>query len=372
MRRSLVRPALALVAFVAALASGGASPAARACCPAPPRGFEVRIADQEILVVWDPATKTEHFVRRAVFSGGGEAPAAGFGFLVPTPTRPEVAASNGGAFGLLREETRPWVVQKTRWRVSVMPLLAYPFLLTMMGSRASPTPTASIDRGVDVLEQTHVAGYDVAVLAASDPKALTDWLGANGYDARPALQEWARPYIEKRWIITAFKYAARMGEVGTDAVRMSFSTETPLFPYRVPTDNIAPPGQGNLLRAFVVAPGRATGTLGEGPGRPWTQGQVKRARPLPAAELARLVGQAIPPEAVKSLGDGAWLTAFEDPTWPSGTDDLTFTLDPKGEEHQEVIYHYDDATVPLPLDLILGLGFLGLYLRRRVKGAPKA
>lgn len=368
MRRTLVRPALALGAFVAALASAGAPPAARACCPAPPRGFEVRIAAQEILVVWDPTTKMEHFVRRAMFSAGGSPPAAGFGFLVPTPTRPEVAASDGGAFDLLREESKPRIVQKTRWSVSVTPLL----LMTMSArSKGMVVRAGAMDRGIDVLEQAHVAGYDVAVLAASDPEALTDWLGANGYDARPTLQEWARPYVEKRWIITAFKYAARPGEVGTDAVRMSFRTETPLFPYRVPTDNLAPAGEGNLLRAFVVAPGRAAGTLGEGQSaRPWSQAEVKRARPLPAVDLARLVGKAVPADALKGLGDGAWLTAFDDPTWPSGTDDLTFTLDPKGEEYQEVIYDYDDATIPLPADLLLGLGLLGLFVRWKLKGAP--
>lgn len=366
---SRVRPALAL----AALAAGLLPPPARACCPASPRDYDVRIADQEILVVWDPTTRTEHFVRQAAFSGGRGAPAAGFGFLVPTPSRPEVAASSGQAFDLLREQTKPRIVHDTRWRVSVIPLLAYPFLMTA-GSRSKSAPeiTAMIDRGVDVLEEAHVAGYDVAVLAASDPKALTGWLSTNGYDARPAIEEWAAPYVEKRWIITAFKYAARPGDVATDAVRMSFQTEAPLFPYRVPTDNIAPPGRGNLLRTFVVAPGRATGTLGAGQAaRPWSQAEVKRARALPAAELARLVGQAIPAEAVKSLGDGAWLTAFEDRTWPSGTDDLTFTLDPKGEEYQEVVVIEDEATLPLPADVLVGLGLLGLFLRRKLKAAPK-
>lgn len=370
MRRSRVRPALALIALSAGLV---ARPAA-ACCPASPRDYDVRIADQEILVVWDPATKTEHFVRQAAFSGGRGAPAAGFGFLVPTPSRPEVAASSGKAFDLLREQTKPRIVHDTRWSVSVMPLVAYPFLLTA-GSRSKSDAgiTERINRGVDVLEETHVAGYDVAVLAASDPRALTGWLSANGYDARPALEEWAAPYVEKRWIITAFKYAARPGDVATDAVRMSFQTDAPLFPYRVPTDNIAAQGRGNLLRTFVVAPGRATGTLGEGQGaRPWSQAEVKRARRLPAGELERLVGQALPAGAVKALGDDAWLTAFEDRTWPSGTDDLTFTLDPKGAEYEEVIHIEDEATLPLPADVLVGLGLLGIFVRRRLKGAPKA
>ena len=61
--------------------------ASRACCPAFPPGPDttVRIADQEILVVWNPATKTEHFIRQASF----RSQAKGFGFLVPTPTPPQ-------------------------------------------------------------------------------------------------------------------------------------------------------------------------------------------------------------------------------------------------------------------------------------------
>jgi hypothetical protein len=366
-RRSLVRPALALVALVAALASGGAPPEARACCTAFPKGERpVEIAAQEILIVWDPTTKKEHFVRKAEFGGGHD----GFGFLVPSPTRPEVEASRNEVFVGLDEVSRARVQEETRWEVSVMPLLAYPFAVTMRASRGG----AGMSDGIDVLEQKHVAGYDVAVLAASDTRSLVDWLAANHFDARPELQEWARPYVAKGWIITAFRYAPIAGNTtAAEAVRMTFGTDAPLFPYRVPTDVLARPGDAHLLRTYVVGPGRASGTLGEGSAsRPWDAGKVKRALPVPSAELARLVGAALPAGALAPLGEGAWLTTFDDRTWPGGTEDLTFALDPKGEEHQEVYYRYTDRTLPLPPDAILGLGLLGLFLRRKLKGAPKA
>src|SRR4051794_11845205 len=38
-----------------------------ACCPAPPSGRPVVNADQTVVIVWDAATKTEHFIRRASF-----------------------------------------------------------------------------------------------------------------------------------------------------------------------------------------------------------------------------------------------------------------------------------------------------------------
>ena len=59
-------------------------PDAAACATAPPRGEEVQIAEEEAVIVWDPATRTEHFIRRASF----HSTARTFGFLLPTPTTP--------------------------------------------------------------------------------------------------------------------------------------------------------------------------------------------------------------------------------------------------------------------------------------------
>src|SRR5947209_5762901 len=55
---------------------------ALACAPAPHAGDEIAIVEESAVIVWDPAAKTEHFIRRATFRGkeGHD-----FGFLVPTP-----------------------------------------------------------------------------------------------------------------------------------------------------------------------------------------------------------------------------------------------------------------------------------------------
>ena len=45
------------------------SPDASACCPAPPEGKPVVNADQTVLIVWDAAAKTQHFIRQASFKG---------------------------------------------------------------------------------------------------------------------------------------------------------------------------------------------------------------------------------------------------------------------------------------------------------------
>jgi antitoxin (DNA-binding transcriptional repressor) of toxin-antitoxin stability system len=50
-------------------------PDADACATAPPRGEEVQIAEEEAVITWDPATRTEHFIRRASFHSTARAAA---------------------------------------------------------------------------------------------------------------------------------------------------------------------------------------------------------------------------------------------------------------------------------------------------------
>lgn len=338
----------------------------RACCPAWRRGEPVRIADQQILVVWDPATRVEHFIREAKFAAAPGARQEGFGFLVPSPTVPEIAAADGAVFELLNDRIQPRVVEVTRyenhysllWRLFVLESKAP----ASRARVAAPPPRAA----VEVLKTARVGGYDVVVLKAAAPAALTEWLADNGYDSRPELAEWSRPYVEKGWMITAFKYATDATSIDVSAVRLSFETDAPLFPYRVPTDQIDPDApRRNLLRAFVIGPGRAEGTLGEGAAtRPWEAGNVVYSHPL---EVNASFLAAVLPEGTAGGATNAWLTAFEDATWPSGTDDLTFAFDPAGAMFQRVVEHVTrrDRLVPLDAIALAGLGLAWVARRRR-------
>ena len=72
------------------------APPAPACCPAPPSGRPVVNADKTVILIWDAATKTQHFIRQASFKSEAD----DFGFLVPTPTQPELNESGNAAFPL--------------------------------------------------------------------------------------------------------------------------------------------------------------------------------------------------------------------------------------------------------------------------------
>lgn len=341
----------------------------RACCPAWRRGEMVRIADQRILVAFDPRTGVEHFVREARFAGDRADADGSFGFLVPSPAEPEIAEADGGVFDVLERLSSPRIETVTRLRPRFSLLASL-----LLSASAEPTSRLATDSGikqsaVQVVKTVRVAGYDAVVLRADDPRRLAEWLAGNGFDSRPELVDWSAPYVAKGWMITAFRYVGGADRVDVAAVRMSFATDTPLFPYRVPTDQVAAAGQASLLRAYVVGPGRATGVLGEGPdARPWSQAEVKVSRPLTAdGGDAGFLATALPAGSDAAFAD-AWLTTFDDPTWPSGTDDLTFGFDAEAEPYQRVVRKTRDRDLLVPLDVI-ALVALGLVIARHRRAA---
>lgn len=305
-RLSLAGPLLAACVFAAL--------PAYACCPAPPPGERVQIADQEVLIVWDAATRTEHFIRRASFSTR----LPSFGFLVPTPSVPSLGEAPDALFGRLIDAIRPKVETRTDLTLG---FLCLPTLSA--GSRAA----VDMDRsgGVRVLLEQRVAGYDAVVLDADDPEALARWLQERGYDSRPALVEWLRPYVASKWKLTAFKLAAptaagREGEGTRYAVRMSFKTDRPLFPFRTPRDqqgdDPSGAGGGALLRVFFAGAQKAAGSFGA---TPW---DARVAYADERDDFASLLAGALPDGASLAAG---WLTVFEDHRWPRAAgDDLYF------------------------------------------------
>jgi hypothetical protein len=295
-----------LIANIVVFASAAA---ALACAPAPPRGYEVEIGEENAIIVWDAASRTEHFIRRATFA----TPANDFGFLVPTPTRPTLAEASDDAFRRLGEVTAPAIVTEVRYE---------PAGGALSCSANAPRDMITV---VQVLEETHLAGYDAAVLAANDPSALNNWLGQHGYESRPALTEWLGDYTNAGWVITAFKIAKvdpKRPRVGTTAVRMSFQTDRPFFPYREPADQRGPSAEWRgqrLLRVYFIGDGRVAGQLGV---ENWWQGKTVWANALPETDRGRLEKTlSVPLPDRGSL----WLTEFEDRSSPRpGTDDVFF------------------------------------------------
>jgi hypothetical protein len=232
----------------------------------------------------------------------------------------------------------------------------------MMMANADSVPTS----GVSVLQSKKVAGYEVAVLRASDSGELVGWLKENHYEVRKDLQEWVEPYVRDGWLITAFKYDIGSKRATVGSVRISFATDKPVFPYRVPKDQFSEQGRGNLLKIFVVGPGRASGSLAQADSSlAWNRGKLRYSMPMEREPLDELLGDSIPQGSFASP-ERMWLTAWDDPTWPSSQEDLWFGFDPGGVSYQEVRTVVRDRLIYLPIDVLglLAIG-AGLVIRRR-------
>jgi len=275
--------------------------------------LRVRIDAEEALIVWDAARRTEHFIRRADFrkERGGA-----FGFLVPTPTRPTLAEADEGVFSRLADlYTRP----EPRRRA-----------LRSVGDDGA-------DRVV-VVQVTRVAGMSATVLRATDPAALAAWLQQHGFASRPGFAAWLSRYTSGTWHLTAFRYdGGPRPDFGARAVRLSFQTPRPFYPYAEPADQTQHPTR--RLRVTVVAPARVRGIVGDAP---WGARLGYADHPA----LQSVLRGAVPADLSVA---GAWMTTFEEHPSRRGSADLFFDVDPA------------QAAVPASL---------ARHLRVRVRRAP--
>jgi len=324
----------------------------QACAPIGRPGEEIRISDESAIIVWNAPARVQHFIRRASIN----AKSADIGFLVPTPTVPELAEANNAAFGVVEKLSEPDNYEK------------------YMRTRIVPGP-ASAPR-VTVVATAKVGGYDAAVLDATDATALDAWLKANGYASNPALLEWYKPYVEKRWMITAFKLAndsPQSSSIDAKAVRMSFRTEQPIYPYREPES--AGDREGRSLNVYFLGDARVEAKAGVArwEARSWsktlTPGQSKELR-----EVLKL--------AEAQTGQMKRLTVFLDYSKSrAGKGDLTFEpatnqADLPHPEQPEIdkILKIEDARSAEQLlwgSLLLTLLGLAYYIHWRRKSRKK-
>jgi hypothetical protein len=246
----------------------------------------VHIAAEEALVVWDAERRLEHFVRAATFQGGP----ATFGFLVPVPSFPELSEADERIFERIERFLEAQRPEEVHWRFEGLTSFA-------LSKRSSAVPAAL---GVTVLGAARVAGMDAVVLEADSAKALAEWLSARDFDFRPELTAWLSPYVDEHYKIVAFKYARDGSEprVGTRAVRLSFRTEHPFFPYREPRD--AARSVPATFRLHVLASTSMIPVLGEAR-VPWG-GVVRYSGPFTAE-----------PPPFARIGS-PWITMFEEVT----------------------------------------------------------
>ncbi len=140
-----------LALAIVAIAELPNPPKAPACAPAPRRGESIDVNSEEAIVFYDAKTKTEHFIRRANF----RTEAKDFGFLVPTPTKPELGETENYIFERLDTATLPRHVPSG----NVKRIVQKRNLPTAAAGTAERAPSVPV-----ILDRKKVAGYDAVVL----------------------------------------------------------------------------------------------------------------------------------------------------------------------------------------------------------------
>lgn len=345
------------------LLSSLAAPSTPACCAVYPSGKPVVNADQTVILIWDAATKTQHFIRQASFKSEAD----DFGFLVPSPTQPELAESGNEAFPVLLKLTEPETIKMRRPSGGMGCGCAGGGLTVKSAAPAS---------AVRVLEEKMVAGFQAAVLETTSADALVSWLKDHGYAFSPEVKAWAEPYIAAGWKITALKVAKGTEaedskKVSAAALRMTFKTDRPLFPYREPDPKgpAAALGASNrLLRIYFLADARYQGELTKDV--PWT-GQVAWAGRLKSDDRKKVLDLLKLPETTGPAD--WWLTEFED-NWPyrAAPADVSFTrAADQGTVKRPPIIEYVSASWPtdvMALALVAAMIMPGLLRRVRRDG----
>jgi hypothetical protein len=140
--------------------------------------------------------------------------------------------------------------------------------------------------------------------------------------------DWLEWYVANRWVITAFKISRKPDaeyDRWAKAVRMTFRTKAPFYPYREPADLRTASGPPpRTLRVYYLGEARVAGTLGQEGVWP---GKTVWANRCPDYTLNNVVnGLGLPPDEVKTLQAKPWhLTEFEDQSSPRpGTHEVFF------------------------------------------------
>ena len=256
--------------------------AANACGMFVPRNLEESvptIMQEKVLILYDSAKEQQHFVRQIHFDAGNTE----FGFIVPTPDRPQVAAAKSPFKNLQRD---------------------FPFELIPRapgGMRSKGRGEGAVGGAapaVQVLEVKRVGKFTAFVLAATDATALKKWLADNRFQVPKNSQAWLDHYVKLKFYYVAFRYdrPAKTGRgLASETVRISFKTPHPYYPYLEPVGTRAQPQR--LLSLWLVSD------------RDWypvARKQGRRLVPSPARHLrpwrAGLRHEATPPRLKRSLG----------------------------------------------------------------------
>ncbi len=268
---------------------------------------------------------------------------------MPSPSQPDLEEAGDAAFDQLKYITAPVFRSSSG-----------------IGCSKSLDEMAAEADGIEILEEKRVAGFDAVVLKAGTTEALVDWLARNDYSYSDAVAAWAQPYVERGWPFTALKVAPGEGtetDLEAAALRISFQTDTPLFPYREPESSEATKDLGiseRLLRIYFISDQSYEGKFDTGKswsGKKVWSGDISGYRTSLAKNLQL-------PEAQRGP-ENWWLTEIED-QWPYALAPGDVVFSPSKDQRVKERHASRSPHDPLPYAAVVFA--IGLLMRRRVRG----
>lgn len=157
-----------------------------------------------------------------------------FGWVMPVPNKPEVAAAQPDLFERLRVATKP----KENYLDKLFGVLKPK---SLEGTLRGPGATSAAGGGVTVVSQTRVGAFDISVVSASEQTALSKWASDNGYNAPILNTEAVKDYLTAKWFFVLAKLAATDSSSSKNSpvagqsqpVLLTFSTREPIYPWRL-------------------------------------------------------------------------------------------------------------------------------------------
>jgi hypothetical protein len=206
------------------------APHASEACMMVSNGPPPKLTGEKVLLVYDEDKGLEHFIREIKVDQG----VTDFGFVVPTPSKPEVAKA-------------PNVFDALEQHFPVLP----PGGGTVGGPRGSKGLQAAAAAPVEVVAQVQVGSFIATTLRASETTALEKWLTDNKFKADKIGRAWLEHYVLRNAYFVAFKFNGQKSAgqgMRSEAVRLSFSVPRPYYPYFEPPSGT----QGSSTRQLGV------------------------------------------------------------------------------------------------------------------------
>jgi hypothetical protein len=146
-----------------------------------------------------------------------------FAWILPVPSRPDLAVSHNELFRQLQFATQPTFLLEWDEGDSDCGPFFPPFVRTLEDAAAE-------SGGVTVVSEERVGPYEAVVLAADDPGAVLDWLLSNGYQLTGLGPTLLRPYIDAGMHFLALRLAPDRELGDLQPIAMTYAAERPMIP----------------------------------------------------------------------------------------------------------------------------------------------